>query len=171
MVWWCRGGCGIEEDNSLVIIGGYSGGLRYLSQVTRYSQEGEAQTLPDMAQTRFRAGCAKYEAAGGTGAVLIVTGGGSRGQSLSSTEILTEGSLAWQEEQPLPLALQGIAGLTLDNKVFITGGLNRASDTASDSIYQWTEQGWKTVGSLTVARYYHGVSMVSMATLRNICTP
>ena len=121
MVWWCRGGCGIEEDNSLVIIGGYSGGLRYLSQVTRYSQEGEAQTLPDMAQTRFRAGCAKYEAAGGTGAVLIVTGGGSRGQSLSSTEILTEGSLAWQEEQPLPVALQGIGGLTLDNKVFMTG--------------------------------------------------
>ena len=74
-----------------------------------------------MAQTRFRAACAKYEAAGGTGDVLIVTGGGSNGQSLSSTEILTEGSLAWQEEQPLPVALQGIGGLTLDNKVFVTG--------------------------------------------------
>ena len=74
-----------------------------------------------MAQTRFRAGCAKYEAAGGAGGVLIVTGGGSLGQSLSSTEILTQGSLAWQEEQALPVALQGIGGLTLDNKVFMTG--------------------------------------------------
>ena len=101
-------------------VGGYSGGSRYLSQVRRYSQEGEVQTLPDMRQTRFRAGCAKYQTAGGVG-VIIVTGGGSHGQSLASTEILTEGSLAWQEEQSLPLALQGIRAVSLDNKVFITG--------------------------------------------------
>lgn len=118
----CRGGCGIEEANSLVIAGGYSGSTRYLRQVTRYSRQGQAQTLPDMIQTRFRAGCASYQAAaGGAGVVLIVTGGGSHGKSLSSTEILREGSLAWQEKQPLPLALQGIMGLTLDNEVFMAG--------------------------------------------------
>ena len=77
---WCRGACGIEEDNSIVILGGFAGGTRYLSQVRRYNQQGQAETLPDMAQTRFRAGCAKYEVAGGTGSVLIVTGGGSHGQ-------------------------------------------------------------------------------------------
>ena len=103
-----------------MIVGGYSGSTRYLRQVTRYDRQGQAETLPDMTQTRFRAGCAKY------GVVLIVTGGGSHGQSLSSTEILTEGSLAWQQEQPLPLALQGIGGLTLDNKVFMTGRTHTA---------------------------------------------
>ena len=94
----------------------------------RYSQAGEAQTLPDMRQTRFRAGCAKYKRAGG-GSVIIVTGGGSHGQSLATTEILTEGSLAWQEEQPLPLALQGIGAVSLDNKVFITGRPHTATYT------------------------------------------
>ena len=122
----CRGGCGIEEDSSLVIAGGYSGSTRYLRQVTRYNRQGQAETLPDMLQTRFRAGCAKYEAEE-AGVVLIVTGGGSHGSSLSSTEILTEGGLAWQEQQPLPLALQGIGGLALHNKVFMTGRAHRNS--------------------------------------------
>ena len=116
----CRGGCAIEEESSVVIVGGYSGSTRYLRQVTRYNRQGQAETLPDMLQTRFRAGCAKYEAEE-AGVVLIVTGGGSHGSSLSSTEILTEGGLAWQEQQPLPLALQGIGGLALHNKVFMTG--------------------------------------------------
>ena len=115
----CRGACGIEEDDSIVLLGGFSGSRNYLSQVTRYSLQGHQESLPALGQARFGAGCAKYEEDGGV--VYLVTGGGSNGQTLASTEILSPGSGSWKEVASLPQALQGLVGVTLDNTVLMTG--------------------------------------------------
>ena len=115
----CRGACGIEEDDSIVLLGGYSGGRDYLSQVTRYSLQGQQESLPALGQARFGSGCAKYEEAGGV--VYLVAGGGAHGQTMASTEILSPGSGSWKEVASLPQALAGVMGVTLDNTVLMTG--------------------------------------------------
>ena len=57
--------------------------------------------------------------------VYIVTGGqleiGSTYFKLRSTEILTEGEGSWNDVGNLPTAVYGIKGVSLLNKVFMTG--------------------------------------------------
>ena len=47
--------------------------------------------------------------------------GGENGRSLMSTEILIEGEGNWNDVGNLPTAVSGIKGVSLFNKVFMTG--------------------------------------------------
>ena len=50
--------------------------------------------------------------------------GGSKGiDELSSTEILVTLAGVWRTVGPLPTAVSGLRGATLDNRVFMTGEL------------------------------------------------
>ena len=40
---------------------------------------------------------------------------------LSSTEILVDGSSLWTEVEPLPTALYGLSGVSLQNRIIMTG--------------------------------------------------
>ena len=40
---------------------------------------------------------------------------------ISSTEILTEGSSRWNEVGPLPSGVWGLRGVSLDNRIIMTG--------------------------------------------------
>ena len=53
--------------------------------------------------------------------VLLVAGGSNDDAYLSSTEVLTVDSPAWTMVTPLPRAVYGVRGVTLDNTVFMTG--------------------------------------------------
>ena len=58
--------------------------------------------------------------------VLLVAGGttgagGSAVGGLSSTEVLTGDSPAWTMATPLPRAVDGMRGISLDNTVYMTG--------------------------------------------------
>ena len=59
--------------------------------------------------------------------VLLVTGGfitdGDDFTILSSTETLVEGSSAWANAGELPVALQLLRGVSLNNNIFMTGNI------------------------------------------------
>ena len=40
---------------------------------------------------------------------------------LTSTEIFTKGSSSWTDVGPLPYAVFGLKGVSLENKIFMTG--------------------------------------------------
>ena len=49
----------------------------------------------------------------------LVAGGSNGHHLLDSTEVFRDGE--WTVVAPLPLALEGVRGVTLDNTVFMTG--------------------------------------------------
>ena len=52
---------------------------------------------------------------------VLLVAGGNNDAYLSSTEVLTVDSPAWTMATPLPRAVYGVRGVTLDNTVFMTG--------------------------------------------------
>ena len=53
--------------------------------------------------------------------VLLVGGGFDGSTVLSSTEILTSGSLTWVYSTPLPRRIMGVKGVTLGNTLYLAG--------------------------------------------------
>ena len=52
---------------------------------------------------------------------VLLVAGGYHDAYLSSTEVLTVDSPAWTMVTPLPRAVRGVGGISLDNTVYITG--------------------------------------------------
>ena len=56
--------------------------------------------------------------------VYLVTGGwDSSYNDLSSTEILTDGSQSWSIVGPLPNAVEGLRGVSYNNRIIMTGNI------------------------------------------------
>ena len=53
--------------------------------------------------------------------VFLVTGGHSNGYFLDTTEILVEGDASWTTVGNLPKAVWGIRGVSLNNRIIMTG--------------------------------------------------
>ena len=55
--------------------------------------------------------------------VLLVAGGllGDQFTAMSSTEVLALGSDTWTLATPLPQARSGLVGVTIDNRLYMTG--------------------------------------------------
>ena len=54
---------------------------------------------------------------------MVAGGLGSTNNYLSSTEVLTMDSHAWSMATPLPRAVSGVRGVTLDGRLYMTGKL------------------------------------------------
>ena len=52
---------------------------------------------------------------------FIVVGGERWDGATASTEIYKMGTSAWKTVAPLPFEVSGLAGVTLDNTVYMTG--------------------------------------------------
>ena len=121
---------------------------------------------------------------------VYIVAGGWDGYYMESTETLEkDGGSAWQVVASLPSARYGVQvhGLGLDNGRFMVTGecwtilchnnLNSwctAGGRTTDSLTHWTdevllynseEDEWTTVGHLSTARYYHGMSLVPANTV------
>ena len=110
-----------------------------------------------------------------------MTGGHDESNFLDSTEVLRPGS-DWQEitSARLPRPMSGVRVITFNNRVLLFGEwkhfiinvifltLARVSggsdgDQPYDDILEYkVGDGWKEVGTMTKARGYHGLSVVSI---------
>lgn len=59
----------------------------------------------------------------------------------SSTEILTEGSSGWIEGGPLPSGMWGLKGVSLNNRIIMTGNILTVFYTANTYTAQWGKYG------------------------------
>ena len=129
----CSGACAISAGSSFLVTGGW----HTQATVSRYTlAQGWVEDLSSLNQGRYDHGCAAF--AGDNGQVLLrkckewmvfclhlyfqnflVAGGSNDYHLLDSTEVFRDGE--WTVVAPLPLALEGVRGVTLDNTVFMTG--------------------------------------------------
>ena len=123
-----RGACLIPDDSTSTYI------LTSGSEVSRYDSVGWVESLPRMMQFRNWHGCGSYTTDSGQ-RILLVAGGWDipNFTFLSSVETLTLGTEAWNFAPELPRALSNIAGASLDNKIFILGGMDRSGSTAGET--------------------------------------
>jgi len=137
-------GCGIKDDDTLIITGGGEVGGSRVSKATktvdRYNNKGFVENLPEMMTARTSHGCGYFHQHGKK--VLVVAGGyAGRYDEISSTEMLIMGTNAWNSAAPLPRGISGFASTSLNNKIYFIvgdGGKNTASILEFDG-EKWSE--------------------------------
>ena len=79
---------------------------------------------------------------------------------LASTEVYHGGQ--WLTVEPLPVAVLGVRGASLDNTVYMTGGQDRKKDHRPEIWRYDAESGsWSLVIYMRTERSYHAVSVVN----------
>ena len=111
---------------------------------------------------------------------FLVAGGSNDYHLLDSTEVFRDGE--WTEMAPLPLALEGVRGVTLDNNVFMTGvcahivhydtgdhyqhaGGTDSSKERHAEVWRYdpASGAWTAVIYMREVRSFHGVTRVNYA--------
>jgi hypothetical protein len=101
---------------------------------------------------------------------MIVTGGHDGPQHLASTEVMAHPAGSWREAGPLPSARLGLRGVSLAGIFHISGSHDGSNDL--DEIQAWdpVSETWSLAGHLATARYWHGVTEVSLADIEGLCS-
>ena len=112
-----------------------TGGVFTLTTVSQYNETGWVKDLPTLQTGRFGHGCAFFNNDAGskvcsinidyypliTFQTMLVTGGWSGSDYLSSTELLVGTAPAWVFTGELPSPSDGLRGAYLDNEILMTG--------------------------------------------------
>ena len=90
------------------------------SKVSRYNMNGWVEDLDDLLSPRYGHACTRYLDQGVF--VNLVCGGfDSVGEKFSSCEINLDGDNSWSYAFPLPEQIWFLRGITIDNRVLMTG--------------------------------------------------
>lgn len=162
-----RFACAIADKDSTILTGGYKNATENMKVVARYNLQGHVENLPEMNLGRRGHGCGSYQS-GGT-MVLLVVGGFDGSKDFSSTETMTIGATGWTTIKPLPRALHGttVAIVTIDNKIFLTGG--QSGVELRSEILTFEGEDWKEVGQLQIARAMHAVTKIDTTDIMRFC--
>ena len=92
------------------------------------------------------------------------------GQHLSSTEVMAHPAGSWREAGPLPSVRWDLRGASLASVFHVSGGYDDSNYL--DEILAWdpVSETWSLAGHLATARYWHGVTEVSLADMEGLCT-
>ena len=103
---------------------------------------------------------------------------------LASTEILTNGGSRWMDVEPLPSGAIGLQGVSVDNKIFMTGKSQYMYDLQNifvvpggqgichlDTILSFDieSHSWSMVGHMKDIRSFHGFSLVNVDDIVDYC--
>ena len=106
--------------------------------------------------------------------VLLATGGISYGHYQATTEVFPyTGPRAgsWRQAGLLPSPRAGLRAARLGELLHVTGG---SGDGSSDmeEILTWdsVSESWSVAGHMKTARFYHGVTQVSLAAVAGYCS-
>ena len=95
-----------------------------MSRATMYDGGGWVLDLPELNVGRFDHGCGHYVDSDLLTVVYLITGGFDGISRLSSTEIMKRGpfgSSQWSLVGPLPTAATLLRGVSLNNRIIMTG--------------------------------------------------
>ena len=109
-----------------------------MDQATIYNQQGFQADLPSLNTGRYSHACGHfvnmdmqavssasvypcYVVIMSTVQVYLVAGGYATNHQLASTELLVAGAHSWVEAAPLPLAVEGLRAVSINNMIISTG--------------------------------------------------
>ena len=90
--------------------------------------------------------------------MILVTGGYTGSERLSSTEVLQGG--VWREAGALPSARGNLRCVSSGGTLYTTGGWDGDSRLTDILAWQPESQTWRHVGDMATARNYHAVTSV-----------
>merc|ERR1711988_1805783 len=153
--------CGVEVDDTFIITGGVdiSAPDWTLNSVVRYNSQGVSEVLPSLTVRRSDHACASYLNGDGK-RVVLVSGGTNYGvPRLDSTELMVDFK-PWRPAADLPSPRWGLRAASLDNKVFLFGGMDSSlSDLDSILSYEPGTDTWQKTGTMTLPRENHAVAV------------
>jgi len=174
--------CSIQLIDQVIVTGGSMIGSKWYKmvtgRVTAYNINGFVENLPNLNIGRFDHGCGHYINEDGN-EVYLVTGGRRNYNNHFilefelSTEIIIHGDSSWTLlplSSNLPSYKAGSASVSLDNKIFVTGG-HFKNFTITNEILLWNRctMKWKLVNHMEHARVYHGISLVPLESVKEYC--
>jgi hypothetical protein len=175
--------CSIQLSADTIVLTGGWGTESLVNEHSGLGTGGEVTTreLPALLTPRHYHACGVYTVGGAQvwqgpflshsgSQMLIVTGGVPAGfQPLASTEVMAHPEGSWREAGPLPSVRPGLLGATLAGVFHVTGGWD--VNNYLDEILAWdpVAETWSLAGHLATARYWHGITEVSLAALEGIC--
>ena len=162
--------CQIQFDEMVIVTGGQDSE----NAVFAYDNQGllEEYDLPDLLEGRYNHGCGHY--VNNENIIVYLVTGGYHHDYLSSTEILVSGAKSWIEKGKLPMQVNSLMGISIDNKILMTGG--RGVDGLMQFMYHSmvlsydvkSEQ-WIHIGNMSLERSHHGISMVPTEEVISYC--
>merc|ERR1711973_933666 len=158
--------CSIELPEMFIL----TGGVDTLTTVSRYSTSGWMEDLPELNEGRSLHGCGYYFN-GDMERVFLVAGGSNKDSvDISSTETLVEGGTTWNFQKPLPSERKALRGVSLVDRVIMTGGTLYGTSVNKDVLmFDPKTSNWTKTGTMKSFRFYHGASLIKFADVSNYC--
>jgi len=180
--------CSIQLGVKVIVTGGSFKAPNQSTVVTdrviAYNENSLLEILPKLNIARLDHGCGHYISRDGI-EVYLVSGGRSISYNsygyfddfveLLNTETYVDGASSWTllpSSSNLPSFRVGSASVSLDNKIFITGGISDfVNGIGTDEILQWNicTMEWNLVNHMLHVRVYHGISSVLLESVREYC--
>jgi len=160
-----KASCAISLEDSVIITGGEKDYNSFIKNVIEYNLEGFVKNLPDMNEDRAGHGCGSYKNNGKV-VLLVAGGGGGVGNDglynnyRSSTEKMTLGDQAWTLAKPLPWKLYAPGSVSMDNEVYILGGMSGGMYKTEVLIFDG--EGWTEVGHIKYKLYNTAATVITM---------
>ena len=159
-----EGYCSIQLEDKVIMTSG--------SRALAYNQDGwiRSENYPPMNHQRTHHGCGHYINSDNV-LVLLVTGGyNGLWVTVSTTEILVTGSDSWKEVGNLPVPMLSPKGVSIENKVIMTGGGAKFGLFQHDAVtsvlsFNITDEQWYFIGDMNQKRVYHGISFVPVESI------
>jgi len=172
MKYYTLNGCSIKLDEYVIIAGGIKDCNNddctnpRVDTVSKYNIHGWVEFLPSLNTARSGHGCGHYINSNGE-VVYLVSGGWNcnsndySGGLLSSTEVMEETATGWSFAGDLPSARRDLVGISLDNKIFMTGGSD--SDGGLSEILNFKKETgkWIRTAEMSSARSDHAITVIS----------
>ena len=114
-----------------------------------------------------------------------MTGGWDGNNLIASTEVLSSASGGWKSVGELPSARSGLRGITLANKIFVSGylspetsenklyilgGINECGNEFADILqFNPTSNQWEEAGQMKKGREGHAVSLIPLDEALKLC--
>ena len=98
-----------------------------------------------------------------------MTGGYNDNKYLSSTELLQDKSPHWVSTGPLPSPRAYLAGVTIHQRVLVTGGSEKGEYHDDILEFDPSTEEWILLDKMRVARRTHAVSVVNWEDVRQFC--
>jgi len=164
------GQCTIQFEDYVVITGGWIG---YSATVAAYDDNGFLYYLPSLLEGRAFHACGHYINDDGN-MVYLVTGGAINSTTDTVTTELSINEEPWIKSKfgNLPTPRHGLKGVSLNNKIFMTGGWEFGTTyDALGEVLQWEMyyNEWMKISDIT-PRFFHSVSVLPCDEVKNYCT-